>query len=71
MTPSPCKNCFDRTITCHGVCRRYQAWKAEREETLARIREENEKNYPISDRSKRVHWKNMRQANRKYVVNKK
>lgn len=24
----PCKGCEDRTITCHGVCKRYQEWKA-------------------------------------------
>ena len=25
----PCKGCPERTITCHGFCERYQAWKAE------------------------------------------
>lgn len=31
MMKNPCKGCFDRTITCHGVCRRYQDWTQEHE----------------------------------------
>lgn len=27
----PCKGCQDRTITCHGGCKRYQEWKSEHE----------------------------------------
>ena len=27
----PCRGCADRTITCHGVCKRYQDWKKEDE----------------------------------------
>lgn len=23
----PCRGCTDRTVTCHGVCKRYQEWK--------------------------------------------
>ena len=23
----PCKGCDRRTITCHGVCKEYEAWK--------------------------------------------
>ena len=23
----PCKGCDKRTITCHGVCQRYQSWR--------------------------------------------
>lgn len=29
----PCKGCEDRTITCHGVCKRYQEWKKNLDET--------------------------------------
>ena len=28
----PCRGCTDRTITCHGVCQRYQDWKKNRED---------------------------------------
>ena len=26
--PCPCKGCTERTISCHGFCKRYQEWKA-------------------------------------------
>ena len=26
----PCKGCQDRTITCHGVCQKYQSWRQNR-----------------------------------------
>ena len=31
MMKNPCHECTDRTITCHGVCRRYEEWKKENE----------------------------------------
>lgn len=33
MTRCPCRGCADRTLTCHGVCARYQEWKKELDET--------------------------------------
>ena len=36
----PCKGCADRTVTCHGVCRRYQEWKKELDETNKWLREQ-------------------------------
>lgn len=29
---SPCKNCFDREIGCHGNCQKYKDYKADIEE---------------------------------------
>lgn len=26
MTPPPCKNCADRVIGCHGLCKTYNDW---------------------------------------------
>ena len=26
----PCHGCSERTIECHGICEKYQAWAAER-----------------------------------------
>ena len=31
MSRCPCRVCTDRTLTCHGVCRKYQEWKKEHE----------------------------------------
>ena len=36
----PCKGCEDRTITCHGVCKRYQEWKKNLDETKKWLREQ-------------------------------
>ena len=32
MMKCPCKECNDRTITCHSVCKRYTEWKGWRDE---------------------------------------
>ena len=26
MTQSPCKNCSDRVVGCHGLCKDYNDW---------------------------------------------
>lgn len=36
----PCKGCADRTVTCHGVCRRYQEWKKEDAEVKKWLRDQ-------------------------------
>ena len=36
----PCKGCADRTVTCHGVCRRYQEWKEENNKKNAWLRDQ-------------------------------
>ena len=36
----PCKDCFNRTITCHGVCRRYQDWKKEHDDVNKWLRDQ-------------------------------
>lgn len=34
MKDSPCKNCGDRFIGCHGKCEKYKAWRAEYDEEI-------------------------------------
>lgn len=29
---SPCKDCRDRTLGCHGNCKKYKLWKEKLEE---------------------------------------
>ena len=36
----PCRGCPDRTITCHGVCERYQDWKKNYDDERRWIREQ-------------------------------
>lgn len=40
MKKNPCKGCTDRTVTCHGVCRRYQEWQDENEKVKQWLRDQ-------------------------------
>ena len=33
MKKAPCKECTERTLTCHGLCHKYKEWKAELDKT--------------------------------------
>ena len=35
---NPCKNCHQRTPTCHGVCEDYLEWKRANDKTNKKIR---------------------------------
>lgn len=37
---APCKDCPDRSPTCHGVCEKYKKFRAKREAANARYREQ-------------------------------
>lgn len=50
----PCRDCFDRTVTCHGVCRKYKNWKLVLEEATIAKQKENDK---YSDQAKKRMWK--------------
>lgn len=54
----PCKGCDKRTLTCHGVCLEYEAWKIERAAINDYNREQNAVH--LSDSSLRKHWRNQR-----------
>lgn len=54
----PCKDCTERTLTCHGVCEKYQEWKKEREAINEYNRRLNAP--PISEKSIRRYWQNKR-----------
>ena len=48
MTISPCKNCPDRTATCHTVCDKYKEFKKQtHEEYVQRFRENEIESYEI------------------------
>jgi len=52
MKSGPCRGCPDRTVTCHGFCEKYQAWKKEHDEAMEWLKEQN--SIPTSDRAKRA-----------------
>ena len=38
----PCKECFHRTITCHGFCEGYKAWREWRDEVNRKKQQDKE-----------------------------
>lgn len=56
---NPCHGCTDRTITCHGVCRRYQDWAKENEEKKEWLRKQNP---PVNERALKGQRKKIRQG---------
>jgi hypothetical protein len=58
---NPCNGCTDRTVACHGVCRRYQEWKAEQKKVKQWLREHT--NEPSSG-SVKAYYERIRRAAR-------
>ena len=57
----PCRGCEDRTMTCHGVCQRYQDWKQNHEDE----RRWNREQLPIiSEAMIKKHHNNVRRKAR-------
>ena len=57
----PCRGCHDRTITCHGVCEKYQGWKKKNEDVKRWIRDQNP---VVSENMLKVKNRNIRQKAR-------
>lgn len=53
----PCKDCERRKLGCHGRCKEYREFKAEREEILKRKNAEHEARWPMSKRGEKLIWK--------------
>lgn len=37
MDVAPCKNCDERRVGCHAVCRKYTAWKVDHEAFIKKV----------------------------------
>lgn len=37
MDIAPCKNCDERRVGCHAVCRKYTAWKVDHEAFMKKV----------------------------------
>lgn len=55
----PCRDCDRRTITCHGVCKEYQAYSAERAEIAKKNRMETDSRQ-LSHQQTIKHWRNLK-----------
>lgn len=40
---TPCKDCTDRVLGCHGHCEKYAAFRAETERVKALVKEQKDK----------------------------
>lgn len=49
----PCRGCPDRTVTCHGFCKKYQDWKKEHDEAMEWLKDKNSS--PTSEGAKRAY----------------
>lgn len=47
MIKAPCKDCAERSIECHGTCRKYKAFKAETMAESRMIHNEKEKSNAV------------------------
>lgn len=54
---SPCKDCPDRTIECHGQCERYKAFRKEREKEYAWRHEQYVLDIPTADLERKMRRK--------------
>lgn len=52
MKQAPCKDCDSRTITCHGVCEEYKAWKAQSDDRRETRYKEKSKRYLLQNRKR-------------------
>ena len=58
----PCKGCTDRTVTCHAMCERFEAWRKMKDEAIEARARMNEN--AISRKGLRAIWKGMRYGRR-------
>lgn len=57
-TICPCKGCDERTVTCHGTCEKYLAWRKDLDEKNRKICEA--KRVLEESHLMKQHWKNLR-----------
>ena len=51
---APCKDCRNRTVTCHGVCKKYQAFRTETEAYNRKVYEQRNLDAPPRGMMQRV-----------------
>lgn len=60
----PCRGCPDRTVTCHGFCKRYQDWKKEHDDAMEWLKEKN--SIPTSESARRACYDKIKRALKGY-----
>lgn len=59
---SPCMDCPDRVVGCHGRCERYKAFQAEREKEYARRHDQYVMDIPTADFERKTRRKMLQKA---------
>ena len=67
MIISPCKDCTERNMKCHGKCERYKNWKHEHEEAREKLRNKNQysDSYGGWIKTSQGYWRNNKIKRRK------
>ena len=60
MAVSPCKNCEERDIGCHGYCIAYRKWKAEHDHITLLMHEDRHRLFEDEGRMRKGLWSNPR-----------
>lgn len=50
----PCRDCNNRTVTCHGFCEQYKEWKTWRDGLNVKVKKERERYDTMSDKG--IRW---------------
>ena len=56
----PCKDCLDRRLFCHSMCRCYKSWAEEEEKKQAAKRAEREFLRPLPRKNLVAWWKKLK-----------
>lgn len=59
----PCKNCADRSVGCHGVCKQYNDFVVAHEKEKAWLKQKNDMSHSagrLSDAPPKKYWRQNR-----------
>lgn len=54
---TPCRNCTEREQGCHSHCIAYRKWKAEHDQIVARMKQDDAANRVMEGQVRRKTWR--------------
>ena len=64
-TSAPCKDCSNRTPTCHSTCGAYKSWASEQSEAKRKSTDAYYARQYIPDNIKKYSWESWKKAARR------
>jgi len=61
----PCRDCNDRTVTCHSFCEKYKKWKTWRDGLSAKAKKEKQRYDTMSEKGIRILYKEIVKRSRR------